>query len=477
MKTRFVGGEYNLPTAALSSETAVNIYPEPKTGSPGAEAGQMLITPGLLPFFTPASPASNAVVRATFIFKAKFWWLAGNTVYFMSSALVPTQGGTVPSAVGDAYFHTNGVDLIVADSSGWTSVDPLNGATTVLSGNEYPRGQHQTVIDGRIVFTRPDGTFGWTRQVDVTDPDPLAFRSAEGLPDDTIGLAVLNKQLWAFGTISTEIFDSTTDIDNPFVPAGTAFIENGCASRNTIVEVDNSLIWLTRDRYGDSSVVLVRGYTPERVSNYAIDTALNNASTLSNAYADVYKENGHLFYLLTVPALETTFCYDVATGEWHRRENNDVTTGLPTRWPGLPIGAAFGKVFVGSYNSATLFEQTSAYAFYGSINPILFERTWNHIEDERKRIAFDQLELVSRLGIGDGATFDNPPVSLSWSNDGGVTFGLPVADTLGAVGVFKRRVQWNRLGTSRSRVFRLSGNAYPNMAFLGANVKAEVLDS
>jgi hypothetical protein len=51
---------------------------------------------------------------------------------------------------------------------------------------------------------------------------------------------------------------------------------------------------------------------------------------------------------------------------------------------------------------------------------------------------------------------DDTTVFLRWSDDYGQSWGMPVAQTLGATGQYKATPQWNRLGQARYRVFELS---------------------
>jgi hypothetical protein len=46
-------------------------------------------------------------------------------------------------------------------------------------------------------------------------------------------------------------------------------------------------------------------------------------------------------------------------------------------------------------------------------------------------------------------------VELSWSNNGGRTFGNKLARSYGPVGEFHPRLIWRRLGQARDRVWRV----------------------
>jgi hypothetical protein len=88
-----------------------------------------------------------------------------------------------------------------------------------------------------------------------------------------------------------------------------------------------------------------------------------------------------------------------------------------------------------------------------------------HISDEQRRHFYSRFQLDLEAGVGqteEGATLDpneEPMVYLAVSDDGGHTFKEPVAKSAGKIGDYERRMTWNRLGSSRDRVFEVSMSA------------------
>lgn len=73
--------------------------------------------------------------------------------------------------------------------------DPDFGAVTV------------TYLDGYFVFNEPESQRFWiTSLLDGTMIYPLDFASAEGLPDLLQCVMSNNRELWAFGTDTTEVW-------------------------------------------------------------------------------------------------------------------------------------------------------------------------------------------------------------------------------------------------------------------------------
>ena len=76
-----------------------------------------------------------------------------------------------------------------------------------------------------------------------------------------------------------------------------------------------------------------------------------------------------------------------------------------------------------------------------------------------------------------GTVLGGPPsIGLQYSNDGGRTFGPALYRSLGMEGD-NPQVHWDRLGTSRNRVFQLSGDCPSQLAITQAYLDSEVLQS
>ncbi len=79
-----------------------------------------------------------------------------------------------------------------------------------------------------------------------------------------------------------------------------------------------------------------------------------------------------------------------------------------------------------------------------------------HISNEQKWVFYQQLQIDLEAGVGlvSGQGSD-PQVMLRWSDDGGHTWSDEVWASAGALGQFKHRAMWRRLGKSRDRIFEV----------------------
>jgi hypothetical protein len=100
-------------------------------------------------------------------------------------------------------------------------------------------------------------------------------------------------------------------------------------------------------------------------------------------------------------------------------------------------------------------------------------RTAQVVHNDRKRLFHSQLEIEFEAGVG--AVFgddSNPQAMLDWSDDGGHVWGNEHWTGIGAIGEYKNRAVWRRLGASRERIYRLTVTNAVKPIVIGAHLEA-----
>jgi len=105
-------------------------------------------------------------------------------------------------------------------------------------------------------------------------------------------------------------------------------------------------------------------------------------------------------------------------------------------------------------------------------SPIIRIRSSPHISQKLVRIRYHsfQLDVASGVGLVPNINGRYPRINMQYSNDGGNTWSLEEWGDLGAVGLYKTRAIWRRLGYSRDRVFRIIITDPVKVVLLGAEV-------
>jgi hypothetical protein len=253
-------------------------------------------------------------------------------------------------------------------------------------------------------------------------------------------------------------------------------IEQGLGAALSICKLDNSIFWLGNSSRGPAVVYRADGFLPTRISTHALEAAIQNYSTVSDAIASTYEERGHLFYRLDFPTAGATWVYDVSTKAWHERGYWNAATGSYLIHPGRFHAYCFGRHLVLSGTDGKLYDQSLNY-YDDAGNPLRWMRRAPHIDDKagRRKLFYRRFELIMNTGF-DAAPGANPQVYLRWSNDGGVTWpgDQGIAAAAGALGDYSRRVIWRQLGSARSRVFEVTGaDPLPDLVLIGAELRVD----
>ncbi|NSX16936.1 hypothetical protein HTY52_22855 [Cupriavidus taiwanensis] len=383
---------------------------------------------------------------------------------------------TLASTSGRVIAADNGTSAVFVDGTMTAPVVSLSTFTvTAMSGDGWYGANFVFFLNGRLIFNKP-GTeqFYWTGLY-TTTLDPLDFASAEGSPDDIVSMVVDHLELWLFGPTSLEIFYDSGDPDAPFVRMQGAFNEVGCIAPFSVNRLDNTIYWLGRDRNGGGMVFRAQNYQPQRVSDHALETAIASYETVEDAFSWTYQQAGHTFFVLTFPTAQKTWCFDVASNMWHEREYR-LSSNQTTRHRANSHAYFEGKNLVGDFENGNVYElDLDTYTDHGA--EILRLKDFPHMVADGYRHFFRQFVLDCQVAVGNGGTpvpgEPDPEVWLSWSDDGGNTWASTMVQKLGKIGEFWRRVQWNRLGMGRDRIFRVSTTTNAKFAMQGAFIESD----
>lgn len=470
MQFPFVGPSYSARVKNLDAQQCINLYPE--LGGPNSKSVAALIgTPGLSVWTTLTGGAIRGVLR---ISVSRSIIVAGINVYLVADGGGSTLIGTIPNSTTPVSMAANGAGtaMLVDGTSGWV----INLSTNTLAQIFDPSFQGADkvdFIDGYYIFNKPGtGQFQIT-SLYGTDIDPLDFATAEGAPDNLVSLIVDHREVWLFGETTTEVWSNTGNSDFPFERIQGAFIEQGCAAKFSVAKMDNRVFWLTADDRGQGMVMAAAGYQPQRISDHALEYAISRMSSISDAEAYTYQQEGHSFYVLTFPSGNQTWVYDAATNMWHQRAWRNPTNNSLNRHRSRCHMAFAGKNLVGDWETGVVYQMSlDVPTDNGALIPRI--RTAPHLSDPDYRWqVFDALQVDMQTGVGlsvaPGTSGNNPQAVLQWSTDGGYSWSNELWASIGKIGERRTRVRWRRLGRSRDRVFRVTVTEPVTVAFVGAS--------
>lgn len=478
--TPFIGQAYVARSPNFADNRLVNLYPE-TAPSDSKTVAAFFRCPGTTLKATLESQTGSEV-RGLWEHNGTGYVVCGNQFYSFDTDYTATvvDSSVLISGTGPVSFADNGTQIVFACNPDMYLYDIAADTVAQITDTDFLGAITVGYLDGYFVWVVPDTQkFQWSAILDGSDIDSLDFASAEGSPDNLVSSIVDHRELWLFGVYSTEVWYVPESGDNAFLRIQGAFIEHGCAAAYSVAKMDNSVFWLGADERGAGIVWRANGYTPLRVSSYAIETAIQGYSTIDDAIAFSYQQDGHSFYFLTFPTANATWVLDVSTGLWHERAYLDADTGDLVRHRANCHVYINGAHIIGDHgggftNTGKLYEwDLDVYADNGDEQKWL--RSWralptggNNLRETNQH--YLQIDVQAGVGLATGQGSD-PQVLLRWSDDGGHTWSNSHTRTIGAMGNTGTRVFYRRLGTTeklRDRVYELSGTDPVKIALTGA---------
>ncbi|MDW9228633.1 phage stabilization family protein [Burkholderia cepacia] len=465
MRVPLTIGAYAAKSLIAEAQRCVNLYgeqnpqdaPVPFTYYP---------TPGLTLVSTPPVAAeSRGIYTAS---NGHRYEVVGRNVYLVTADTSYQLLGVVSTASGPVSMVDNGISMFIVDGSAFGFVVDIG--TNVMkpcTDAAFYGADKVDFVDGYFVFNKP-GTpqFYISKYLDVTF-DSLDIASKSTYSDNLVTHAVMHREIWLFGALTTEIWFNTGASDFTFGRMPGVFIEHGCAAKHSVAKIDLALFWIGRDLQGQGVVFAGRNYQAERISTHALEQEFSTYSRIDDAIGFSYLQGGHAFYVLTFPTANRTWCFDVATAQWHQRAYLEADGSLSRHRMNCHSFNA-GRNLVGDWQTGAVYElDQDAYTDNGA--PIERIRSFPHILGaDGNRVMFRQFIADMEVGAGMPANTTDPLVSLRWSDDRGATWGNAVTATMGRRGEFRTSIQFQRLGYARDRVFELSWSEPIRTALNGA---------
>jgi hypothetical protein len=469
-----IGGSYTSQALTADCQRTMNWYPENIESGSGKTQAALYPTPGLKLFAALAGPT----VRAMLEINGRLFAVSGGTLYELFANGTATAVGSVADDEKPASLVANAQQLLVS-SGGNCYVYDL-AAYLDSTGKAHEPGNFNPVgagiftgavtqveyVDGFFIALIPGlSTFFVSTVLDATQwATPGGANSAKisVYPDQVVGMKVDHREIAFFGRRRiVTYYDSGNLFPFDVVPSG--YMETGAIAPFGIARADNSIFWLGGDERGAGMVWRNQGYTPQRVSNHAVENALAGYARIDDCVAYSYQDRGHTFVVLAFPTAQATWVFDMATNLWHERGYWNAN-GTFTAHRSQCHAYVFGKHLVGDLLSGNTYDMSANY-FDDNSNPLRRVRRAPVVSTEDQWLFHSELQVSLESGLGpeppllDGAGIARAPqLLLRWSDDAAHTWSNTYPVSCGMAGQFRVRAIWRRLGRSRNRVYEISAS-------------------
>lgn len=483
----FIGGSYRDNNPRYDAQQTINFYLQQDEANGGKEhqVAELLQRPGLTlqQSITPGPIRPGGMY--TLSTNAGAIVVSGNQVYYLTGGSSPpiNIAGTLQTSTGYVSISDNGGYVFIADGS-TTYYTFAIGATTLqsLTNAGYPGATQITYQDGFFLGIQPNTANVWSSANTapeggsagggpITWPSPgLGDNVAvkQGYADLATAIISNSRELFIWGTQTGEVWDDSLDSAVfTFAREDGKNSQVGCVSPASLVQLAGTMFWLGTNPQGGPVVYFMNGYTPQRCSTHAVELSIGSVNNLSNAIGMGMLYQGHYFYLLQVPGLNTTWVYDLAAVtdlnpqsgawlEWQSQQPNN-TQGQFNAVAHCVLndqhlfGDTSGNIYLfdntnATDNGTTILRRRRSVHFSKNLNPMFY--------------GLLQADFLMGQGLVNNSVNTNnnvnPQAVLRISDDGGQTYGLPIYAPLGAIGKFRTRARWPQLGWSYDRVFEIS---------------------
>lgn len=438
------------PSSIANGERTVNWYPE-RVESPAAPTEMALMpTPGQDTFMT---TTEDVEPRGAYTVAGRAFAVIGIGFYETYADGTYTRHGTVLMDANPATISYNGTAggqlFITSGGTGYCFVLATNVLTVVLAGKATQGG----MLNARfLAFDKVTGKVQFSALNDGTSWGATDYFQRTLAPDPWMAMVISPPEIWLIGEQTGEVWYDTGAFPQPFAPIAGAFFKYGTVATFSVAVAGDYIVWLSRGVGGAGSIVGARGYTPQTLGNFAVDTALAQiarSSTLTDGEVLVYASEGHLFAAFSFLSGRSTWVVDLSMGMlWHERGDWNPTLGRYDVWGPRVHMYAFGQHLVGNRagNGLACLDTTFGSDIHGvglrrlRIGPPIWATS-------RQRLTVDRFELKADTGLGTSGQGADPQVMLRTSSNGR-TWSSERTASAGKIGDFGRRIVWTRCGSS-----------------------------
>jgi len=385
----------------------------------------------------------------------------------------------------------------------------LNFSVLPTSDGAFSGANVVDIVDNYFIFNNPN-TQQWAASNILSPITPaLSFASKFTGPDNLVSIIADHGQVYLLGETTSEVWADAGTFPFPFQRIPGSSSQHGIVAQNSIARLGNSFAYLSKNIRGQSQVVMMNGYFPERISTHAVENSLTD-QYVEDARAWTYQLEGHECYVLSFPTLDLTWVYDFSTQMWHKWLWVD-NYNVYHRHRGNCQANFQNLNLVGDFENGIIY-QLDQNNYTDNGQEIRRLRRTPHLVTDYQRQYFDELQIYFQPGVGttglsvnvpniqspfliassqtyivpsntiillgDLSTIDantptnQPQAMLRWSNDGGSTWSNEHWVNIGALGKYKNRAIWRRLGTARDRVFEVVVTDPIKAVIVSANLKA-----
>jgi len=343
-----------------------------------------------------------------------------------------------------------------------------SAAPSGFADGDLPSPNSVAYVNGYMIFSTAGGQI-WATGLNNVSVDTNSYVAVP--KGSLLRVIEYGNEIYAFGDWGFRVYQ---DVGASPFPLEYAQIEKSVGLAGTHAIAGDQSGWSDALIFAgaDNRVYRMEGYTPVPISTPDVSRALEAVVDRAPLVASVYVAEGYSFWTLTNPG-SWTWEYNLSTGLWNERKSygrND--------WRGRRSIRMFDKWIIGDAATGDLLEVVAGYG-YERDEPLVYTLYSGILTAFPNRINAVRSWFRFTAGVGVAAGADPietaPRVAISWSRDGGATFGNPVHRELGREGDTDALVSIGNTGLSNSKGLqvRLEISDPVHAGFMGGDAQLE----
>jgi hypothetical protein len=442
------GGSYKEKSKPVSNQVTRNFWPKAIQGGKTSSPYILQSFYGIKDFSVQPGTQCRGMIRN----QGRLYKVTDTTLFEVASDGTHTALGFIAGS-NRCIMSAMGAQIIIANGSG--AVYTWDGTSLTQNSNENlgtPNGV--TVINNQAIYDQGADGQGFDVS-DVGKPDDidgLNNASAEVYSDNLIIPYGYRETLYLMGERTIELWWNSGQGNPPFDKIQGAVIQRGLGAKHSVAENPDFVFFLGDDRQfhtltgGSSAVETV-------ISTPAMAKQLQDYAVVDDCIGWTMELEGQWFYCATFPNEDITWVYPIG-GEWFEWGSGD------GRIRANSYVNLFGKHLVGDFASGNIYElDAETYTDAGETIMRVRDSAPIHgglFRNPGKEFILEELELIMETGVGlTSGQGVNPKIMISFSGDGGKTFGTERIIPVGRLGETDHVVRVKNCGRFKTCVIRL----------------------
>lgn len=385
-------------------------------------------------------------IRGMFEIQDELFVVSRNKLYKIDATETVTELGDVGGLTTPVYMAANGADdnqiIVISDNVGYIYDPALGTPFQQIVDADFSAGKGVASLNQIFWVPKADSnTFIGSDTADGLSWTATRTATAEQNPDYVYQPVSLKGAIWWMGAKTCEYwtFDAT-DTTVPIRPVVGATIQRGVGATESIADFQENVFWLA----DDFTVWQIQGNSARKISDLSLEYAIHgdgrkagygNPETAEGFFID---HPVHKLYVLTFPADNATWIYNLSTGLWHTRESGNLG-----RWRGRKSATFLNNVLVGDYQDGTIWELSES-TFTDGDQSLIYQIVTPPIRSSEANLYITEIQLHMEVGVGTISGLDDfgilkvntedPMLTVEYSKDGGLVWKSARNLSFGRVG-------------------------------------------